>query len=66
MERGNLFVDVKENLQVSENTRGNTNAMRRGGVAHSSEEASVMDVERRGHIIRPTPTVNLGSRGMSR
>jgi hypothetical protein len=39
--------------------RKNTDAGVRGGVARSSEEASVMEVERRGDVILPTSVANL-------
>ena len=39
--------------------RKNTDAGARGGVARSSEEASLMEVERRGGVILPTGAVNL-------
>jgi hypothetical protein len=39
--------------------RKNTDAGVRGGVARSSEEASIMEVERRGGVILPTSAVNL-------
>lgn len=39
--------------------RKNTEARVRGGVARSSDEASVMEVERRGGVILPTHAVNL-------
>ncbi len=41
----------KGNRQVAATTSGNTDARYRGGVARSSVEASVMDVERRGDVI---------------
>jgi hypothetical protein len=40
--------DDKGNRQVADTASGNTEARDRGGVARSSEEASVMGVERRG------------------
>ncbi len=44
-------LDGKGNRQVAVTTSGNTEAGYRDGVARSSVEASVMDVERRGDII---------------
>ena len=38
--------------------RKNTNDRTRGGVAHSSEEALVMRVERRGNVILLTTLAN--------
>jgi hypothetical protein len=51
-ERGNLARDDKGNPQVEQTTRENTDARDRGGVTRSSDEAAVMAVERRGHVIR--------------
>ena len=39
--------------------RKNTDAGARGGASRSSDEASVMEVERRGGVIRPTSVANL-------
>lgn len=39
--------------------RKNTDAGARGGASRSSEEASVMGVERRGGVILPTNVANL-------
>jgi hypothetical protein len=39
--------------------RKNTDAGVRGGVARSSDETSVMEMERRGGVILPTSAVNL-------
>jgi hypothetical protein len=39
--------------------RKNTDAGARGGAARSSEETSVMEVERRVGVILPTSAVNL-------
>lgn len=44
---------------MANTTRKNTDAGTRGGVARSSEEASVMEVERRGDVILPMRDVNL-------
>ena len=51
-EQGNLAWDAKGNPQVAQTTRENTEAHGRGGVTRSSGEASVMDAERRGHVVR--------------
>jgi hypothetical protein len=51
-EQGNLAWDAKGNPQVAQTTRENTEAHDRGGVTRSSEETSVMDEERRGHVAR--------------
>jgi group II intron reverse transcriptase/maturase len=58
MERGNLTVDVKGNLQVEEPTRKNTNATVRGGTVCSSDEASVIEVEQRDCVIRLNSEAN--------
>jgi len=39
--------------------RKNTDAGMRGGASRSSDEASVMGVERRGGVILPTKVANL-------
>jgi hypothetical protein len=44
---------------MADTMRKNTDAGARGGVVHSSDEASVMEVERRGDVILPTKAVNL-------
>ena len=44
-------LDGKGNRQVVDPTSGNTEAGGRDGVARSSEEASVIEVERRGDVI---------------
>ena len=61
MERGNLTVDAKGNSQVEEPMRKNTNATVRGGTVRSSDEASVMEVERRDCIIHLKPKANSSS-----
>ena len=52
-------LDEKGNRQVADTASGNTEARDRGGVARSSVEASVMDVERRGDVIAWLPMTNL-------
>jgi len=59
-ERENLAPDAKGNDKWPTQMRKNTDAGVRGGVARSSEETSVMEVERRGGVILPTSAVNLG------
>ena len=44
---------------MAETTRKNTDARTRVGAAHSSDEASVMGVERRGSVTRLTIDANL-------
>ena len=44
---------------MANTTRKNTEAGARGGASRSSEEASVMGVERRGGVILPTKVANL-------
>jgi hypothetical protein len=44
---------------VAETTRKNTDARSRVGAAHSSDEAPVMGVERRGSVIQLTSVANL-------
>jgi len=52
MERGNLSSDVKGKRRVAPKaTSPNTDAEGRGGAARSSDDASVMDVERRGCVV---------------
>ena len=51
-ERGNLARGVKGNPQVPNSTRESTDTRDRGGATRSSEEAAVMDVERRGCVIQ--------------
>lgn len=60
MERGNLHLDVKGKRRVALHvTSANTDAGCRGGAARSSAEASVMDVERRGCVVRLLESINL-------
>lgn len=52
MERGSLSSDGKGKRRVAlKATSANTDAEGRGGAVHSSVEASVMDVERRGCVV---------------
>ncbi len=51
-ERGNLAWGGKENPQVAHTTRENTDTHDRGGAARSSDEATVMVVERRGCVMQ--------------
>ncbi len=52
MERGNLSFNVKGKRRVViEATSANTDVEGRDGAAHSSDEASVMDVERRSCVV---------------
>ena len=62
MERGNLLSDAKGNPQAVATVRENTDAGSRGGAARSSDEASVMEVERRGCIIQLGLWINLVAR----
>jgi len=59
MEPGNLSVDVKGKRRVGNTTSANTEAIDRGGVARSSDEAPVMGVERRGHGVLEMKSINL-------
>ena len=53
MERGNLSPDDKGETQVgSPHKCESTEAGNRGGVARSSDEVSVMEMERRGYIVQ--------------
>lgn len=63
MEQGNLPVDVKGKRRVAHTTSANTEATVRGRVARSSIEASVMDVERRGHGVLAMESSNLRIEG---
>ncbi len=52
MERGNLSDNVKGKRRVvNEATSANTEVADRDGAARTSDEASVMDVERRGCVV---------------
>ena len=52
MERENLLHGCQGKASSGEPVRANTDAVRRGGVIRSSDEAAVMGVERRGGIIQ--------------
>jgi hypothetical protein len=52
MERGNLDFDAKGEIQMMNHKDESTEAKSRDGMTRSSEEAPVMGVERRGHVIR--------------
>ena len=58
-EHGNLTFDVKGNDKWREAMRKNTDAKGRGGAVRSSDEAFVMNVERRGGVIQLIMFVNL-------
>jgi hypothetical protein len=58
-EHGNLSVDVKGKRRVANTTSANTDAIGRGGVARSSDEAPVTGVERRGHGVEEMESINL-------
>ena len=61
MERGNLFSDVKGEAQMGgPHECQSTKAGNRGGAVCSSEEGSVMELERRGCIIQLYGGVNQG------
>jgi hypothetical protein len=59
VEHGNLLVDVKEKPRVANATSANTDAISRDGVARSSAETFVMDVERRGHGVLEMESTNV-------
>ena len=59
MERENLFSDVKGQATSGSNREGeSTEAERRGGAARSSDEGSVMELERGGCVVQPRPLAN--------
>ena len=59
MERENLFSDAKGQAASGSNREGeSTEAGRRDGAARSSEEGSVMELERGGCVVQPRPLVN--------
>lgn len=62
MERGNLFSDAKGNPQAVATVRESTDAGNRDGAARSSDEASVMEVERRSCVIPLGLWINLLAR----
>jgi hypothetical protein len=66
MEHENLSFDVKGKRQVANTTSANTDAIGRGGVACSSEEALVMGVERRSHGVLEMESINLRKEGRNR
>ena len=49
---GTSDFDVKGEIQVKNHKDESTEAKSRDGMTHSSEEAPVMGVEQRGHVIR--------------
>jgi len=58
-ERENLLFDAKGEATSGSNREGeSTEAECRGGAAHSSEEGSVMGLERRGCVVQPRPSAN--------
>ena len=59
MERENLLPDVKGQAASGSNREGeSTDAEHRDGVARSSDEGSVMELERRGCVVQPRPSAN--------
>ena len=53
MERGNLLIDVKGKSRERQPRKGeSTEAIDRVLITHSSDEAPVMGVERRGYIVQ--------------
>jgi len=58
-EHGNLTFDVKGNDKWQETMRKNTDAKGRDGAVRSSDEAFVMNVERRDGVIQLIMLVNL-------
>jgi len=59
MERENLFSDVKGQATSGSNREGeSTEAECRGGAARSSDEGSVMGLERGGCVVQPRPSAN--------
>jgi hypothetical protein len=59
MERENLFSDVKGQATSGSNREGeSTEAEHRGGAARSSDEGSVMELERGGCVVQPRPLAN--------
>ena len=58
-ERVNLFSDAKGQATSGSNREGeSTEAERRGGAARSSDEGSVMELERGGCVVQPRPLAN--------
>lgn len=66
MEHENLSFDVKGKRRVANTTSANTDAIGRGGVACSSDEAPVTGVERRSHGVLEMKAINLRKEGRSR
>ncbi len=59
MERENLFSDVKGQATSGSNREGeSTEAERRDGAARSSDEGSVMELERGGCVVQLRPLAN--------
>ena len=59
MERENLFSDAKGQATSGSNREDeSTEAELRGGAARSSDEGSVMGLERGGCVVQPRPLVN--------
>ncbi len=58
-ERENLHDDAKREATSGSDRKGeSTDASCRGGVARSSDEGSVMGLERRGCVVQPRPQAN--------
>jgi hypothetical protein len=58
-ERENLRFDAKGEATSGSNREGeSTEAERRDGAARSSDEGSVMGLERRGCVVQPRPSAN--------
>jgi hypothetical protein len=58
-ERENLLFDAKGEATSGSNREGeSTEAECRGGAARSSEEGSVMGLERRGCVVQPSALAN--------
>jgi hypothetical protein len=58
-ERENLLFDAKGEATSGSNREGeSTEAECRGGAARSSEEGSVIGLERRGCVVQPRPSAN--------
>ena len=58
-ERENLLFDAKGEATSGSNREGeSTEAECRGGAARSSDEGSVMGLERRGCVVQPRPSAN--------
>jgi hypothetical protein len=59
MERENLFSDAKGQATSGSNREGeSTEAERRDGAARSSDEGSVMELERGGCVVQPRLLAN--------